>query len=64
MMALDIEGLLAEAAAIVESADAELVPVVLAGRSAGVRFVPISGAAWRECAPRECEAGCESWVQR
>lgn len=47
-MAIDLDALLAEAQAMIESVEPELVPVVLAGRSVGVRFVPMSGADWRD----------------
>lgn len=47
-MALDLDALLAEADAIIAGMEAELVPVTLSGRQSGVRFVPVSGAEWRE----------------
>lgn len=47
-MALDLDALLAKAQEAIETADPELVPVVLAGQSVGVRFVPMSGAEWRD----------------
>lgn len=43
----DLDALLAKAREMVESAEPELVPVVLAGHSVGVRFLPMSGADWR-----------------
>lgn len=49
-MSLDLDALLAAAKAMVEDAEPELVPVVLAGRQIGVRFVPVSGADWRDLA--------------
>lgn len=49
-MSLDLDALLATAKAMVEDAEPELVPVVLAGKQIGVRFVPVSGADWRDLA--------------
>lgn len=49
-MSLDLDALLARAKAMVEDAEPELVPVVLAGKQIGVRFVPVSGADWRDLA--------------
>ena len=49
-MALDLDALLAKAQEMVENAEPELVPVVLAGQQVGVRFLPVSGADWRELA--------------
>lgn len=51
-MGIDLDALIAKAAALVEEAEPELVPVVLAGRQVGVRFFPMSGADWRELAVR------------
>lgn len=45
---MDLEALLAKADAILEEMEPELVPVVLAGRQIGVRFLPLSGADWRD----------------
>lgn len=47
-MTLDLDVLLAEATALIENAEPELVPVVLAKRQLGVRFLPMSGADWRD----------------
>lgn len=47
-MGIDLDALLAQAQSMVDSAEPELVPVVLAGKSVGVRFVPLSGADWRD----------------
>lgn len=44
---IDIDALIAEADRLVADAEVEFVPVTLAGRQVGVRFVPISGADWR-----------------
>lgn len=47
-MTLDLDALLAKAQEMVENAEPELVPVVLAGQQVGVRFLPVSGADWRD----------------
>lgn len=47
---MNVDELVAKAKAMVESAEPELVPVVLAGHSVGVRFLPMSGAEWRDLA--------------
>lgn len=49
-MAFDLDALLAQAQTMVDNAEPELVPVVLAGRQIGVRFLPVSGADWRDLA--------------
>lgn len=49
-MTLDLDALLAKAQEMVENAEPELVPVVLAGQQVGVRFLPVSGAEWRDLA--------------
>ncbi|WP_311257336.1 hypothetical protein [Microbacterium sp. WCS2018Hpa-9] len=49
-MALDLDALLAKAQEMVENAEPELVPVILAGQQVGVRFLPVSGADWRDLA--------------
>lgn len=46
--AFDLDALLVKAQEMVDNAEPELVPVVLAGRSVGVRFLPMSGADWRD----------------
>lgn len=54
---MDLDALLAEADELIENAEMEFVPVVLARRQVGVRFLPISGDAWRNLvlrhSPRE-----------
>lgn len=45
---MDLDALLAEADRLVAEAEPELVPVVIAGRQLGVRYVPMSGQAWRD----------------
>lgn len=45
---MDLEALFAEADRLVAEAEPELVPVVLAGRQMGVRYVPMSGQEWRD----------------
>lgn len=45
---IDLDELIAEADRLIADAEAEFVPVVLAKRQVGVRFVPMSGADWRE----------------
>ncbi len=47
-MTLDLDALLAGATALIDDAEPELVPVVLAKRQLGVRFLPMSGADWRD----------------
>lgn len=49
-MTLNLDALLAKAQELVETAEPELVPVVLAGHQVGVRFLPVSGAEWRDLA--------------
>lgn len=44
----DLDALLAEADAVFEAREPEFVPVVLAGRSVGVRYLPLDGPAWRK----------------
>lgn len=54
---IDIDGLVAEARALVAEAEAELVPVTLGRRQVGVRFLAMMGADWRDLilrhSPRE-----------
>lgn len=45
---MDLDELLAMADEMIEEAEMELVPVVLARRQVGVRFLPLSGEAWRD----------------
>lgn len=45
---IDLDALLNLAQEMVDNAEPELVPVVLGGRSVGVRFLPLSGADWRD----------------
>lgn len=45
---IDIDALVAKAAALVADAEPEIVPVVLAGQPVGVRFLPMSGREWRD----------------
>lgn len=45
---IDLDALIAQASALVAEAEPEIVPVVLAGRSLGVRFLPMSGREWRD----------------
>lgn len=47
-MALDLDALLAKAQEMLDNTEAELVPVVLGGQQVGVRFLPMSGADWRD----------------
>lgn len=47
-MTLDLDALISKAREMVSNAEPELVPVILAGQQVGVRFVPMSGADWRE----------------
>ncbi|MFJ4997107.1 hypothetical protein ACIP5T_03075 [Microbacterium sp. NPDC088619] len=47
-MTLDLDALLVKAQEMVDNAEPELVPVVLAGQQIGVRFLPVSGADWRD----------------
>ncbi|MEV4777455.1 hypothetical protein [Microbacterium sp. LWH12-1.2] len=47
-MSIDLDALIAEAVALVEDAEPELVPVVLGRSRVGVRFVPMMGSAWRD----------------
>lgn len=44
----DLDELLKRAQEIFESREPELVPVVLGGRSAGIRYLPLSSKDWRE----------------
>lgn len=44
---IDIDALVSQAEAMVREADPEIVPVVLAGRQLGVRFLPMMGSEWR-----------------
>lgn len=43
----DLDALLDEADKIFAARETEFVPVVLAGRSVGVRYLPMSGGEWR-----------------
>ena len=45
---IDLDALIAEADKLIAEAEIEFVPVTLAGRQVGVRFMPVSGADWRE----------------
>lgn len=47
-MTFDLDALLTKAQEMVDNAEPELVPVVLAGQQVGVRFLPMSGADWRD----------------
>lgn len=44
----DLDALLAEADEVFANRETEMVPVVLAGRSVGIRYLPLSSGEWRE----------------
>lgn len=44
---IDLDALMAKADEIFEARETELVPVVLAGKALGVRFLPIAGDEWQ-----------------
>ena len=47
-MSIDLDSLIAEAREMINNAEPELVPVTLARRQVGVRFLPMAGSAWRD----------------
>lgn len=47
-MAVDLDALVADALALFEGAEPEIVPVMLGRRQVGVRFLPMSGREWRD----------------
>lgn len=47
-MTFNLDELVAKANELIEDAEPELVPVTLARRQVGVRFVPMSGEDWQE----------------
>ena len=47
-MSIDLDALLAEASELIQEAEPELVPVTLARRQVGVRFVPMAGRDWQD----------------